>query len=281
MLLDEIRLGSTLDDIISLGLPYNSSPANGEMHANPNLSQFSFDLPSMVYTTDPNMFSDPNFPAGNYDLYVGVATEPNYAAPHYGLSFFKSGTAVYGGENIVTRSGTLAAASYLWCVVLKGDKDPSAEILGLPWSFRVSTNQVPTVAPVDIYAVGDPNAIVTLNGYASDFDNAPQALTYLWSQVSGTPTVINDTNKTLATPTVHLPIGDYEFSLTVSDSVDTATGNVKVAVRATACEAAKANPAYYTSIKKAGDVNDDCEVDIDDLKQVSFDWLKCSSLLCP
>lgn len=273
MLLDEIRIGSSAADLLSLGFPFNPAPANGYEDVKPDDTQFCFDIPTTVYPTDPNFFIDPNFPAGTYDVYLGVASEPNYAEPYYGLAYAGSGTAVYGSRACFTRTGANLQdlTNYYWCVVLNGD-GISGEIVGQPWKFKVSTNYVPTVSPVNIYAVGDPNAIVTLNGYASDFDNQPAALTYLWTQVSGTSVLIDPNN--IANPSVLLPIGDYEFRLTVSDSADTATGNVKVAVRATACEAAKANPDYYTNIKEAGDINNDCEVDIDDLTAFVQDWLE-------
>jgi hypothetical protein len=74
------------------------------------------------------------------------------------------------------------------------------------------------------------NTTVTLDGRASsDADNAPQALTYSWTQVSGPATTLNAANtaQPAYTPTV---TGTYVFRLTVSDGAASAFDDVTVNV---------------------------------------------------
>ncbi|MGI9212377.1 MAG: PKD domain-containing protein [Methylococcaceae bacterium] len=73
-------------------------------------------------------------------------------------------------------------------------------------------------------------SVVTLNGANSqDPDHAPLPLTYLWSQISGTPLSLSD--DTLANPVLTPSVpGVYVFQLTVNDGIASSVDAVTITV---------------------------------------------------
>jgi hypothetical protein len=279
VLVDEYRVGTNLQEIISLGLPYQPSPANGKIDVPLSQTQFTWLTPATLYPTEPNFYADPNYPGVTYDVYMGTAT-PNPSQPHYGLPLAGSGTGTVGGTTSFTRTGgdLTDLTNYYWCVVLNGDGSSTETIQGPAWSFRASSNLLPIVAPSNVYTWINPTtAAVTLNGNASDPDSQPTALTYLWEQTSGSPVVINTGNNTQINPAVTLPLGDYTFKVTVNDGRDSVSGSFKVVVKSTPCAAAQAQPGYT---KDSGDANGDCVVDMVDLGLLASGWLECTYVGC-
>ena len=92
---------------------------------------------------------------------------------------------------------------------------------------------VPPVANAGVDITAKIGQLVTLQGTATDPDNAPAPLTYVWTQTGGANVTLSGANTLTPsfTPTVS---GDYVFSLVASDGkdssvADTVTVNVAVA----------------------------------------------------
>jgi hypothetical protein len=178
--------------------------------------------------------------------------------------------------------GTLQnLTTYYWTVDCD---DPSAGLIpGLMWDFYVNNNSAPVVdaGPDQAVWLGmsgtSGQEVVNLDGTTSDdgLPNPPAAYTVLWTQVNnGAPAVtispdnVNDTSVTITAR------GDYEFMLTADDSEAPASDTVRIVVGDDACDASHINTgAAYD----AGDVNEDCIVDMQDLALlIAANWLDCT-----
>ncbi|HOM75439.1 MAG TPA: hypothetical protein PLE88_02865, partial [Anaerohalosphaeraceae bacterium] len=104
----------------------------------------------------------------------------------------------------------------------------------------------------------------------------PGKLTFLWSLQSGTSEAVTINSPEVQDTTITVTAaGTYVFLLTVSDSELNNADTVTVVVSADACAAAKSIPGY---VRRAGDINDDCQVNIADLQLLAADWLNSTAL---
>jgi hypothetical protein len=97
-----------------------------------------------------------------------------------------------------------------------------------------TANKPPVASVAGASLTVDVNTAVTLDGSASsDPDNAPQALSFAWAQLSGPAAVLANATQAKAsfTPT---QAGAYVFELTVSDGKDSAKAQATVTAKAPA-----------------------------------------------
>jgi hypothetical protein len=207
--------------------------------------------------------------------------DPNYASPTYGSHYTALATGISG--NSVIMPALQRFKSYRWIVDIHDTNKPGTTNRGYLWNFNTN-NAAPVVnAGPDQYVwrgkTGDPNNVtVNLTGTTSDdgYPNPPAAYTKLWTQVSGTAVTISP-NNTDSTSVVLSATGTYIFRLTGDDSAAQTSDDVQIVVAETPCAAAKANPAYSALV---GDLDSDCNVDINDLNLFVDNWLECSLISC-
>jgi len=156
-------------------------------------------------------------------------------------------------------SGTATTTVGDWWDFSTGDGPP---VLDMQWSY--------------VWLDPDPNVVVNLNENGSVIDDARTPMTLAWDLISAdsaNPRVTWFDPNTIENPTVEFYApGDFEFGLTAKDGQSEVFGTLHVIVYDTACDAAKGDPADLLQI---GDVDEDCDVDIDDLRLIADNWIEC------
>ena len=176
---------------------------------------------------------------------------------------------------------------YYWIVDCY-DNSPSEENTknGDTWHFRVNNNDAPIVDAGPDQAVwlgmsGIPGQeVVTLDATVTDdgLPNPPADFTVKWTQVENDAPMIEIDPNTVIDTTVTLTVrGDYEFMLAANDSAVEGFDTVRIVVGYNACDAShmESGDAYL-----AGDQNEDCIIDLDDLVMLIINnWLDCTDAL--
>ncbi len=176
---------------------------------------------------------------------------------------------------------------YYWTVDCY-DNSPGEEHTkgGDTWHFRVNNNDAPIVdAGPDITVwlgmsgtagqeAVDVDATVTDDG----LPNPPAAFTMKWTQVdNGAAHVGIDPNDVEDISLTFSERGDYEFLLTASDGAVEGSDTVRIVVGDTPCDASHMETGEDFA---AGDSNDDCLVDLQDLVMLIINnWLDCTDAL--
>lgn len=181
---------------------------------------------------------------------------------------------------LTTDTGTSLAVSlvadedYYWQLTVH---DPELDDLLSP-VFSFDTRNVPPVADagadIDSWmpdAGGD--RVLVLDGTGSSDGGDGPTLTYLWEVTENAndlnPAILVD--ETTATPTLTIPEnGTYTLSLIVDDGVETSAADIlTVTVYSDSC----AHAQGIGDEMPAGDIDNDCDVDMDDLAAMSSGWL--------
>lgn len=168
---------------------------------------------------------------------------------------------------------------YYWAV----DVDTGA--LGSIWYFQTFDGPVSDVnAGVDQYLWLDAGSkTFTLNGaYADDGESE---VTVEWTNTTAAADTDPATSVIFANPnslTTDVTVdntGWFQFTLTVTDAVSSASDQVNVGVYVDACAAAKADPddIAATYPNGHGDINGDCKTDMRDLALLAESWVECMS----
>lgn len=171
---------------------------------------------------------------------------------------------------------------YFWRVDTRDTSNPEAGTTkGKVWTF-LADNSAPQVdAGAIIYAyLTDGTVTVTMAPSVSDDGrpDPPGKYTVLWEVTVEDPDVVIN-SPTIETTTVTITrTGSFVLRLTVNDGQLSNSDLVTINVYADACQAAHAVPGYS---RPAGDINDDCEVDLIDLAQLAADWLESTALVSP
>ncbi len=130
------------------------------------------------------------------------------------------------------------------------------------------------------------NTIIVLDGTV--IDDEQSALTTTWTIIAQDPAeasvVIDDPSAVDTFVTVN-STGYYQFQLTAEDALWTDSDSVTFIVHTTACEAAyndpddilATHPANGLSGRVIGDIDGDCDVDLEDFSVLAVDWLDCIS----
>jgi hypothetical protein len=219
------------------------------------------------------------------DVYLGKGTEPNFVnMDKKTLGAGVSSVAI--NTTNFPKNGSLAnMTNYCWVVNVHDSSDASTldpnSIKGQPWKFFTNSNVAPVVTVGADKAVwlGKSGVagqeVVALSASATDdgLPNPPAAMTYTWSQVAnGAPTVAPSPTNTLNTSVTITARGSYEFQIMADDSNRQTTKSIKVFVGTNACDASNLSGVAFD----AGDINHDCDVNLQDLLILASQWLKCS-----
>lgn len=270
---DEIYLGP-------LGISKQAKfpkPYNGET-APPNIDDLVWISP------------DPNNPADTIscDVYFKVDDgDPNFTIDPI-------------ATNVTTETVNLTAAeievsydtTYVWrvdCTDPHADEGP-VTTQGAVWTFT-TTNDFPVEvdAGPDQYiwlnmddGDDDPNQVTfTLNGQLTDDETSE--VTTLWSLIyseQDPATIVAITDSAALETTVTIDgTGLYEFQLEADDEYSHDEDTMTVIVYGSACEAANEDPddipATYPD--GHGDIDGDCDTDLEDFALLAASWLECMS----
>jgi hypothetical protein len=242
---------------------------------------------------------DPNRPGDvlTADVFILESNTLLSSEPNLGPTNFAPG--VYQVANDTTAQSvdlsdagfTLTAGKYYyWAVHVT---DPTKGVIkGFTWYFLATGD-----APVTNVSAGPDQYVWLVNGTrqftltGTYTDDGKSPVNVVWTDISnpleqapGTTVTINSPNT--ATTTVDVD-GDgwFLFSFTASDAIGSGTDTVNVGVYVDACAAAKADPADIpaTYTEGHGDIDGDCDVDLNDFAIIAATWLDCmsSKLGCP
>ena len=178
------------------------------------------------------------------------------------------------GGRVEAYAGESLEATFL--VTIDNTVDPKVITL----TDAILTNVPPTITAADVYtydAVKDSILIDT----TVDHPSGTGDVTYAWTVISQPDgSTITPDPATLTTNDITIGVdllGDYVLQLTATKTPTGkfATADILVAVRADACEAAKAQPDFELLI---GDIDEDCDVDMVDFSLLASTWLEVNSI---
>jgi hypothetical protein len=171
---------------------------------------------------------------------------------------------------------TAAKTRYYWAVdTYVGD--PNDPILGPVFSF-LAGNTPPAVAAADDVTswLDNGSADVAISAAVEDDDPT----TVLWTVLSepddpNSPDAVIVDPTALDTSVTLRAVGEYVLQLEADDGDQTGADVLTINVFSDSCAAAQSLPDY---VPLAGDLDQDCDVDQDDLDILMADWLNCVAL---
>jgi len=173
---------------------------------------------------------------------------------------------------------------YIWTVNYYDDSLDTTPEVALRAGFNTG-NAPPQVNLVDQYVWLDMadgfdddanNVTLDLDGNVID-DGKSLPLTYLWEGVfadSSVPSIEIDPNDTETTTAVFYALGHWTIQLTVDDGEWQDQSWTDIYVYSTPCEAAQGDPMDEDL---TGDVDGDCDTDLEDFAVVASTWMDCMS----
>ncbi len=221
-----------------------------------------------------------------------LSTEPNLGPTTFAPGVYQVANDTTAQSADLSDAGfTLTAGKYYyWAVHVT---DPTKGVIkGFTWNFLATGD-----APVTNVSAGADQYVWLVNGTrqftltGTYTDDGKSSVNVVWADISnpleqapGTTVTINSPNTATTTVDVN---GDgwFLFSFTASDAIGSGTDTVNVGVYVDACAAAKADPddipANYPD--GHGDIDGDCDIDLDDFAIIAATWLDCmsSKLGCP
>lgn len=222
--------------------------------------------PNILKITDPNDRDTWSLENRNFESYAVKAVD-NQPVSSVDLSTITAVPLVYG-------------QTYYWRVDTRDSSDvQSGTTVGPVWLFTADNSAPQVDAGQTIYAyLTDGTVTVQTDATVTDDGrpNPPAAVSLLWELQAGEAASVTINSPTVEDTTITVTAtGTYVFVLTADDGELTNLDVVTVNVYEDACAAAKAVPGYTRS---AGDINDDCDVDFEDLQIMAGDWLQSTAL---
>ena len=255
-----IEVGTSEGTTVSVDLEWNTGLAEDPADAN-------------------ELISDPNV----VKFYLYMSADQNVSSDTE--LYFVDDISVSGSSNQTTVSSLSTDGQYLWRIdqavdvgggTASGTDDPNT-IIGNVWSFEtLPTNYAPVVEAGDtVYTwLVDGTVDVQLTPTITDEDS----YTVLWEEAVDDPNVvINDPTSETTTVTIQTT-GVQTLQLTANDGSLSASDTIEIRVYSNPCSAAKGVPGYTAY---AGDLDDDCDVDLDDFIIIAADWLQSNALANP
>lgn len=255
---------------------YNPDPVHGAI-VDSSLNTLGWSNP------DPNLAGDPI----TCDVWLRESAvaldDPNFAPVNAGLYRIVHGQA---GNSAAITPPLQEGMFYYWrvdCI------DPSVgTTVGTVWEF--TTGDVPPVADagpdqyvwltMDDGTPADGMVTVTLEG--SYQDDGTSAVTTQWvvgtKEPAGAVVTIANPNAAVTTATIDSE-GWFQLVFQVSDAANTRDNDMYVGVYDSACTAAHEDPADI-AVKYpngSGDIDGDCDVDLDDFALMATSWMDCMS----
>ncbi len=118
---------------------------------------------------------------------------------------------------------------------------------------------------------------IQLDGTVTD-DGQPAPYTVLWTTISGPGGVIYTPSDTVEYPAATMTaVGVYTLELEADDGEKTGADTVEITVYADACVYAQTQGGF---VWEPGDIDEDCDVDLDDFALMAADWLACYHIEC-
>jgi hypothetical protein len=244
-------------------------------------------------------YPDPNRPGDTLtaDVYILESDVLLTAEPNLGPVMVDPGVVKVADDitdssiNLLNAGYTVQADKYYyWAVHVN---DPTAgTIKGFTWYFQ--TFDAPPVsvdAGADQYVwltmndgtPADGKVTFTLSGSVVDDGKSPLTTTWTLDTVltetdPATQVVIHNPNNLTTQVTID-NTGWFFFVLTAQDQVGSASDVVNVGVYASACEAANQDPSDIPARYPGGhgDIDGDCDIDLEDLAILANTWLDCMS----
>lgn len=223
---------------------------------------------------------DPNDGVSPITCTVYLGTEPNRLQMDY-VPLEPDEHSVFINKDNFPRFGNLVNHQMYWWVV--DCEDPSRDnplIEGLMWSFFVRDNEAPVVNAGSQQVIWlTETDTVQLVGTAED-DGRPEepgTLTVSWAQTAGPDTAVINNPEQPSTTVTFTERGDYTFTLTADDGELQTSASVRVVVGSNACDASHLSTGKPYD---AGDVNQDCIVNLEDFAILfGNNWLDCTNTL--
>lgn len=244
-------------------------------------------------------FPDPNRPGDTLtaDVYILESTTLLAVEPNLGPDLVDSDV-VKVADNITESVLDLSEAGYpvqadryyYWAVHVN---DPTAgTIKGFTWYFQTFDAPPTSVnAGADQYVwltmddgtPSDGKVTFTLSGSVVDDGKSPLTTTWTLDTVltetdPATQVVIHNPNSLTTQVTID-NTGWFFFVLTAQDEVGSVSDVVNVGVYANACQAANEDPSDIPARYPGGhgDIDGDCDIDLEDLAIIANTWLDCMS----
>ncbi|MEN6308489.1 MAG: DNRLRE domain-containing protein [Anaerohalosphaeraceae bacterium] len=247
-----------------------------------------YPCPGTVVSTDLAGLSwtnpDPNDGVSDITCTVYFGSEPN--RPQMDSITLDAGdhAVLINTTNFPTYGSLVDKTTYYWIVDCSDPSAGTTPIEGLMWDFYVNNNDAPVVnaGPDQVVWLGKSGVasqeVVFLDGTTSDDGKPTSTYTILWTQVdNGAPALTITPNDVDDTSIIFTEVGDYELMLTANDGEAEASDTVRIVVGQDACDASHLSrgDAY-----DAGDVNQDCIVNLEDFAVlISSNWLDCTDTL--
>jgi len=124
--------------------------------------------------------------------------------------------------------GKLSEAVAIFGTISDQDREKLEGYLAHKWFGAGASNKLPDGHPYKNDAPGGPSASVLLSGGANDADG--DAMTYLWSVVSGPDTVTFDNAGALNATATFTVAGEYVLRLTADDGVNQGSSDVTIII---------------------------------------------------
>jgi hypothetical protein len=256
-LIDKVYLGATPNEWSFASVPVPAIDSIATLSGPQTLTDLSWtdaadmlscDVYLKVDDGDPNV---PIFDAG--DLIATGVTTGTVNLASAGVTLTNNTPYVW---RVDSTSGTGTTQGYLWWFET-GDAPPVVD------------------AGADQYEGLDPTvATVSLNGSVIDDGTSP--VITLWTVDDPNNVTITNPTATVTTATINAAATRI-FTLTATDAVSSRADAMTANVYATPCEAAYADPAGIPAKypNGSGDIDGDCDTDLDDFALFAASWLDC------
>ncbi|HOM60126.1 MAG TPA: DNRLRE domain-containing protein [Anaerohalosphaeraceae bacterium] len=223
---------------------------------------------------------DPNDGVSPIICTVYLGTEPNRLQMDHVTLGPDEHSVLINTDNFRNFGNLVNHQVYWWVVDCEDPSRDNPLIEGLMWSFFVQDNEAPIVnaGSKQVIWLTETN-VVQLEGTAED-DGQPEepgTLTYTWARTAGPETAVISNPDHLSTTVTFAERGDYTFTLTVDDGELKTSASVRVVVGDNACDASHLSTGKPYD---AGDVNQDCIVNLEDFAILfGNNWLDCTNTL--
>lgn len=173
--------------------------------------------------------------------------------------------------------------TYYWKVDCYDSQDQRTEGVLISFNTMFANLLVDAGQDQQVYLT-DGTVTTTLAGQLVEDDGEPVPATVLWSVLSepdpaASPAIFSPEPPDVLAPNITMTAtGEYILQLEADDTAYTHSDTVNIAVYADACEHAQNQPGFDWL---AGDIDYDCDVDLEDLAVMVDDWLDCYSSNCP
>lgn len=234
---------------------------------------------------------DPNSPGDTLtaDVYLLESDTLLTSEPNMGPTEFEPGVIHVADDtpdefvNLNDAGVTILPDKYYYWAVHVNDPTVTDPIKGFAWyaqTFDAPPSSVSAGADQYVW-LENGTATFSLEGTYADDGKSPVTVEWTEGEHETDPaTVVTISNPGAATTNVTVNnTGWFAFTFTVTDGIGSATDTINVGVYSSACEAAQQDPSDIPAAYPAGhgDIDGDCDVDMEDFALMAASWLDCMS----